>query len=76
MFRGTMEDILPQRIASHSISQHWNAAAETGPQKWRSDPVHLFRTEPPFTAGVTRGQQAGRHAEIQINGGSERNLRS
>lgn len=60
-----MEDILPQRIASHSISQYWNAAAATARQKWRSDPVDPFRTEPPFTAGVTRGQRAGCHGEIQ-----------
>lgn len=70
-----MEDILPRRIASHSISQYWNAAAETGWQKWRSDPVDLFRTEPPFTAGATRGQQAGRHAENQINGGADGQMR-
>lgn len=67
-----MEDILPQRIASHSISRYWNAAAETGRPKWRSDPADPFGTEPPFTAGgVTRGQQA----EIRLSGGSDRRMR-
>ncbi len=48
LFNSTMEDILLWRIASHSISQCWGAAAKRGQQGWCRNGTLTPRTSQAF----------------------------